>query len=234
MATNPFPPQAYTRDTLIRAFQWLSSQSPQIKALASTPDLLISLYQKAQIQGKDALERPQLQNFKNELRSLAGQLGEFDTSQPDASGGAVGGTSHLPPAIQNMNPQPPAGASSSYNPGPAIAQAPPPPPQPTPAAAAAAAGSQDPQANHPHPSSVTSSHAQQQPTILAALESAKQAAAARSIAKIASGLTGLDSKTLEWLEEIQRELNLDSPSEALRLAVSVGYGRLAELFPKRR
>lgn len=81
MTMNPLPPQAYTKDTLAHAFAWLQNQTESIKEMASNPDILVGLYLKAKLQGDEALERPSIQNFKNELRSLAGMMGEFTTKQ---------------------------------------------------------------------------------------------------------------------------------------------------------
>lgn len=78
MTMNPLPPQAYTKDTVVQAYAWLQSQPDSIKELATTPDTLVSLYLKAKLQGNAALERPSIQNFKNELKSLAGLMGEFE------------------------------------------------------------------------------------------------------------------------------------------------------------
>ncbi len=75
---NPLPPQAYTKDTLVQAYAWLQGQSENIKEIATTPDVLVSLYLKAKMQGNHALERPSIQNFKNELKNLAGMIGEFE------------------------------------------------------------------------------------------------------------------------------------------------------------
>jgi hypothetical protein len=60
---NPLPPQAYTKETLVKAYAWLQTQSEHIKELATTPDVLVSLYLKAKLQGDSALERPSIQNF---------------------------------------------------------------------------------------------------------------------------------------------------------------------------
>lgn len=78
MAMNPLPPQAYTKDTLVKAYQWLQGQSESIREMATTPEVLVSLYLKAKLQGDGALERPSIQNFKNELKNLAGMMGEFE------------------------------------------------------------------------------------------------------------------------------------------------------------
>ena len=85
---NPLPPQAYTKETLVQAYAWLQAQSDHIKEIATTPDVLVSLFLKAKMQGDGALERPSIQNFKNELRNLAGMMGEFevlDSSDPVAA-----------------------------------------------------------------------------------------------------------------------------------------------------
>lgn len=78
MNMNPLPPQAYTKEQLVKAYQWLQSQPNNIKELATNPDILVSLYLKAKMNGESCLDRPSIQNFKNELKNLAGIMGEFD------------------------------------------------------------------------------------------------------------------------------------------------------------
>lgn len=78
MTMNPLPPQAYTKETLLKAYQWLMLQNSSIKEMATTPDILVSLYLKTTRDGQTALDRPSIQNFKNELKSLAGIMGELD------------------------------------------------------------------------------------------------------------------------------------------------------------
>ncbi|PWU21646.1 MAG: hypothetical protein C5B49_02335 [Bdellovibrio sp.] len=80
MTMNPLPPQAYTRETLIKAYEWLQSQAPNVQQLATTPELLVSLFQKAKIQSSEALDRSNAQNFKSELKNLASRVGEFETA----------------------------------------------------------------------------------------------------------------------------------------------------------
>lgn len=82
MTMNPLPPQAYTKDTLTKAYMWLLHQNDAIKELATTPDILVSLFLKAQRNGDEALDTPSIQNFKKELKSLAGMMGELDSKQP--------------------------------------------------------------------------------------------------------------------------------------------------------
>jgi len=101
MTMNPLPPQAYTKDTLVQAYSWVQNQSESIKELATTPDVLVSLYLKAKLQGESVLERPSIQNFKNELKSLAGMIGEFQANEP------------TPPQVQTTKrPTPPATQAS--------------------------------------------------------------------------------------------------------------------------
>ncbi|MFP5519606.1 MAG: hypothetical protein ACLGGX_06860 [Bdellovibrionia bacterium] len=78
MTMNPLPPQAYTKDTMLKAYAWLMNQNASIREMATTPDILVSLYLKANRDGDAALDRPSIQNFKNELKSLAGMMGELD------------------------------------------------------------------------------------------------------------------------------------------------------------
>lgn len=85
MALNPIPPQAYTKDTLQKAYSWLLSQGPEIKEMASTQDILVSLYLQATRNGAESLERPSIQNFRTELKTLADQLGNFDTGKKSAA-----------------------------------------------------------------------------------------------------------------------------------------------------
>ncbi len=78
MTMNPLPPQAYTKDTLLKAYSWLQNQPNNIKEMASTPDVLVSLYLKTTRDGEGALTRPSIQNFKNELKQLAGMMGDLE------------------------------------------------------------------------------------------------------------------------------------------------------------
>ena len=79
MAMNPLPPQAYTKETLQKAYSWLLNQSPSIKEMASTQEMLVSLYLKAQRNGEASLEAPSIQNFKQELKSLATMMSDFSS-----------------------------------------------------------------------------------------------------------------------------------------------------------
>lgn len=98
MTMNPLPPQAYTKETLTKAYMWLAHQNSSIKELATTPDILVSLFLKAQRSGEEALDRPSIQNFKNELKSLAGLMGELESKN------ALQPSLPLQPPIPQANP----------------------------------------------------------------------------------------------------------------------------------
>lgn len=86
---NPLPPQAFTKDTLIQAYAWLQDQNDHVKEMAKSPDILVGLYLKAKHNGVEALERPSIQNFKNELKSLAGIMQDFETKNPPPQSSVV-------------------------------------------------------------------------------------------------------------------------------------------------
>ena len=107
MTVNPLPPQAYTRETLQKAYTWLLSQSPSVKDMATTQDILVSMYLKAQRSGDASLETPSIQNFKQELKNLASMIGDLQT--PAATQPNISMTTTLPtysqPAATNPAPK---------------------------------------------------------------------------------------------------------------------------------
>lgn len=122
MAMNPLPPQAFTKDTLQKAYQWLLQQNASIKDLATSQDVLVSLYLKAQRDGHSSLETPTIQNFKQELKSLVNLMGDLQgsqntphTSSPSATmaGSIAPPSSGLGATISSAVSQPSAATSSS-------------------------------------------------------------------------------------------------------------------------
>lgn len=199
MAMNPFPPQAYTQETLIKAFQWLQNQSPQIKALATTPDLLVSLYLKAQLQGSEALERPSLHNFKNELKSLAGMIGEFETTPAAEALTEAALTKMAHPSNQGAAPQGhPAGTQTS------------------------AAG------NGSSPAGATSASTRSSTSRAEPTPRAEASRPAHEGAKPSSEhpLMELDSRSWKMIQEVKVQFNLSSEAEALRLMISTAHLKL--------
>lgn len=215
MTMNPLPPQAYTKDTLVKAFQWIQLQGPDIKQLASTPDVLVSLYLKAKLQGEAVLERPSIQNFKNELKNLAGQLGEFAPAQElvneRAFDQAYAKASTVDaPQFAERPQQVQFQFHSQAAASPAMA------PSDAPAAPAAAP---QPQPATPAPSAA--------PAPTAATTAAAMTAAAAVAAK--QGLA-LDDKTAALVREVRELSNLQSDAEAIRLLISIGHKQLKQLY----
>ena len=81
---NSLPPQAFTKETLQKAYTWLLNQTPSVKDLATTQDMLVSLYLRAVRNGEVQVETPSIQNFKQELKSLASLMGDLQTPQASA------------------------------------------------------------------------------------------------------------------------------------------------------
>ena len=84
MTVNPLPPQAYTKETLQKAYTWLLTQNASVKEMVNSQDMLISLYLKAQRSGDSSLDTPSIQNFKQELKNLAGLIGDLQPPQAQA------------------------------------------------------------------------------------------------------------------------------------------------------
>ena len=100
MTVNPLPPQAYTKETLQKAYTWLLTQSASVKEMASSQDMLISLYLKAQRNGDASLDTPSIQNFKQELKSLANLIGDLQTPTQTQQAPAA----HTPPSYTTTLP----------------------------------------------------------------------------------------------------------------------------------
>ena len=77
------PPQAYTRETLMIAYDWLQKQSSEVQKLARTPDLLVGLYLQAQRKKTLSMEQDapvSTQLFKEDLKRLSKGLEAFATT----------------------------------------------------------------------------------------------------------------------------------------------------------
>ena len=65
-------------------------QNSSIKELATSQDVLVSLFLKAQRNGDASLETPTIQNFKQELKSLVNLMGDLQGTPPTASVQSLG------------------------------------------------------------------------------------------------------------------------------------------------
>lgn len=96
--TTNVPPQAYTRDTLVKAIEWLSGQPSSVREKATNADLVVSFYlQASRRKAAFQMEAPVSgETFKADLKHLAEDLKQFeDPSVP-------------PPVVQlfSQNPEP--------------------------------------------------------------------------------------------------------------------------------
>ncbi|MBX3022608.1 MAG: hypothetical protein KF799_13125 [Bdellovibrionales bacterium] len=79
--TSKLPPQAYTRDTLVKAIEWLSGQPSAVRERASSADLIVSHYLQARRQhAATAVEQAPIsqESFKADLKHLAEDMKQFE------------------------------------------------------------------------------------------------------------------------------------------------------------
>lgn len=195
MTMNPLPPQAYTKETMLKAYQWLMVQNSSIKEMATTPDILVSLYLKATRDGEHSLERPSIQNFKNELKSLAGMMGELDRA-PQATSVVVQAAAAAAVQAQPM--------MAAQQPVQHVQHMPPmqqqvlPPVQPV-------------MAMPPAPQTQTQvSYTEKTLT---------------TTSRTPETLDMLDCGSKAMIQEVKDEFNLSSDLEALRMLIKIGYSR---------
>ncbi len=199
MAMNPLPPQAYTKDTLLRAYAWLQNQNASIRGMATTPDILVSLYLKTTRDGEEALDRPSIQNFKNELKSLAGLMGELEIGQSRPSSGQAPKVKS--PSAEEL-------ATQAY------------------LAASASTSISEFNSNFIPPAS-TSPPPQPSPSAKATSISRSSGSASISGSSLA---TGLDTLSVQMLDEIKNGFNLSDQSEALRMLIKLGYEKAKKIL----
>lgn len=199
------PPQAYTKETLIQAYNWLRSQPIHVQELAKSPDILVSLYSKAQIHGENYLSRTNLQTFKSELKNLAHIMGDLDENTSGSSNSSQThnsnffGASGVPSGGQGV------GNTSKHNSNSQI--------QRTTAATTPSA---------PPPMSPMITETSNLP-IFSAL--ATNASSHEPELK-----TLLDARSWGMVQEIKNHLNLSSETEALRLLIALGYQKIRPQF----
>ncbi len=218
MTMNPLPPQAYTKETLLKAYQWLMVQNSSLKDIATTPDILVSLYLKATRDGDSALDRPSIVNFKNELRSLAGMMGELDRPTGATSAQMQTATEPKPSVPQQMTVQ--AQVVASHLAAQQQAQT-----QLQVQAQAPIAVSQQ------HPTQLKSQATKSpSPTVTTVPMTTQTQVTYTEKSLVATTqaldlMDQLDGTTLAMIQEVKCEFNLSSESEALRMLVKIGFSR---------
>ena len=200
------PPQAYTRDMLAAAFEWLHTQPASVRELATNSDSLVSLYLRSKRRPsnagqnlnsssgqKDATEflsppNPNSsESFKQDLRTIAEGLKQFDHNKP------------TPPQTPFVAPDP---IKTSLPPTFELDR-------------------------------TVYQHAPTSSNSIAAKNNIESASLppSNALAKPPE-LRSLDPRTRDLIKKTQMLLNLSSEEEALRLLVVSGFEHIKEIFPK--
>ena len=101
--SSKIPPQAYTRDTLVKAIEWLATQPPSVRERATSADLIVSHYLQSRRKGDSAqLDLPVTnEEFKSDLRQMASEMNptpEFPPPGPTRSPSFI-----VPPPTLSVN-----------------------------------------------------------------------------------------------------------------------------------
>jgi len=221
MAFNNLPPQAYTRDTLVAAYEWLQSQPGSIREMAQNPNALVGLYlqSKRRVTPPPAT-MPSTDAFKKDLQTLAEGLKQFEDPRAQAP---------VPPPVQHSVP-PPVQHSVQLPPQPQYSA----PLQQTPAQHSAlhsAPQFTQPHIQQPQPAQQTPAQNSVQQTPTPAPAPAAPIQPAPTAPTQTPTPAGLDARTKKILAETKERLNLSSEAEALRLLVTLGYEKLSAALP---
>jgi hypothetical protein len=137
--TTNIPPQAYTRDTLVKAIEWMNSQPASLRERAGSADLIVSYYLQARRRMTAAqMEAPVSgESFKADLKHLARDLKQFEepSAPPTQPNRAFAQLQEGP--VPQMNFQDPFNPPRVVQPPPQTLPPPHQQPQPTPSAPAA-------------------------------------------------------------------------------------------------
>jgi len=100
-------PQAYTKETLVKAFDWLQHQPANVKQVATSPDVLVGLYLKAQRQGIvniDVDAPVSSKKFIDDLKSLKKDFAQFE--EPRSAQANVTPMAPVAPTVVTEEPAP--------------------------------------------------------------------------------------------------------------------------------
>lgn len=208
------PPQAYTKEVLTAAFDWLSGQPEYVRQKITSSDDLVGLYLKSTRLKQDFnKDLSSAKNFRNELQDLAQNLKQFEEKEEPPAKPAPTRTMSIPMPKENL-------IYSGSNPSEKGFET------------ASQQQMMPPQAPEPHHSNqeMMSSSVVNVPVPTPATSAVGSARGATKIASEGEILFRLDQKTLAALNLAKDRLNLSSDSEALRVLVSLGEKHLKKLF----
>ncbi len=225
MASGPtLPPQAYTRETLTAAFNWLQTQPDSVRKLATTPDALVGLYVRAQRFGASSLEADapvSSQNFMSDLKNLAEGLKQFEDPKERIRAAQASQSATQAPMAPSTN----GNGSNSANGAPSSATSmslhhtiPHHPPQQSAQQSAQHSSPTLPQATPNQPQAFF-----QSPPIASSYTHSPQ---------LTSGSYGnpLNERSWQLIQEVKVRLNLSSDSEAANMMVALAYKSLKNLL----
>lgn len=86
MSRGNLPPQAYTREVVATAYNWLQAQPENIRRMAQNTDTLVALYLRAKRNAESAQTLEQepaagVENFRSQLKNLATEIQQFVPEQ---------------------------------------------------------------------------------------------------------------------------------------------------------
>ena len=213
MTRSNLPPQAYTRETLASAYEWLSQQPPSIHELATSADRLVGLYLQAKRRNHDSFQTAEdsapvsSKEFKSQLKDLARVAESFIE----------------PPLDSTQNEAPPTASPSSSN-----------PPRPTSPISSPADPLSKPTAPLTPPQATT---AHQPKTSTTNKRFTSPSSPVSTVPPEASSTShtpteSFDPQTQKVLNHVRDQLNLSTDHEALRMLVSLGYQQIRDILPK--
>lgn len=247
MAKSTLPPQAYTRDTLAQAYEWLKSQPGSTRELANNADDLVGLYlhymRRKRAEKYNYEDLASSQNFKKDLKNLADGFRQFDeekTSKINDSSSNINLNVNVSqphqtniPLTFNEGTQDTTRSVSHFHPSNQAPQ----PQQPQTINYQPA-----PQPTHPNvnPNTVRSTvqtapspqQTYMQPTAPAPQNVASsEVMMTNTMMPSAINTQLLDFKTREMILKVQNGFNLKSEEDALRLLIATGYSKIKDSIP---
>ena len=241
MANGPtLPPQAYTREILTSAFNWLQTQPESVKKLATTPDALVGLFMRAQRYGASSMELDapvSSQNFISDLKNLAEGLKQFEKpklQQGHQANQAPGSSLH---AMSNAPNQAAHSPSATFHSAQTFQQA----VMPSGGVAGGhyAGASASPHASHVAPSGYENhaaqpnSHSNTQMGTHSNNQMGSHSGnpmASPFSASASSAQLVLNERAQQMIHEVKNQLNLSSHAETINMLVALGYKQLGSLF----
>jgi hypothetical protein len=238
MASGPtLPPQAYTREILTSAFNWLQTQPESARKLATTPDALVGLFMRAQRFGNSSPEQDapvSSQNFMSDLKSLAEGLKQFEQPAPEIRSEIRNEAPRaIPPEPQRPEAQRPAARDSNRDFGRDSGREPRRPMSQAFAAngstASYAAGSAwnrefftETASAAPTPKPEQKTQPKLPPEAAPLFE--------QPLVMRTEYATGLNERSLAMIQEVKAELNLSSDIEAVNMMLALAYKSLKNLI----